>query len=119
MTPLQMDIAALPGDQGQLVTLVGRIDVFNYKDLSTRLQATLDANGQSIIVDLTKVEAIASSGWATFLAFSRMMRSKKCRLVIFGMREEMERVYRTMKLGEFVPSAADQAHALEIVMAPA
>lgn len=94
------------------VALKGRIDVFNYLQLSTALtDAAGGRQALSLILDLSEVAFIASSGWSVLLGVRSRLKRNDSRLVLAGLNAQNERVYTAMKLAALIPAYPSVAEA--------
>lgn len=119
MSQLGLQVSALPSGQGTLVRLSGRIDVFNFKDLSDQLREIVKDQVSAMAVDLTQIEFIASSGWATLMSVARSLRIRNGRLVAFGMNDEVMKVYEALNVETLLKHTADLDEAVkELSLAP-
>ena len=112
---LDLNISLLPSGEGTLVRLAGRIDVFNFKDLSDKLRELVKDQATSLAVDLSQIEYIASSGWATLMAVARGLRNRNASLVAFGMNEEVMRVYEALNVESLLPHTSDLKAAVAVL----
>ena len=71
-----MRIATAGTSRTPRVTLEGEIDVATSSELRTALAGLLDAGATSIIVDLTEVTFIDSSGLGVFVSTFKQLRSR-------------------------------------------
>ena len=94
------------------VRLKGRIDVFNYLQLSGALgDVAGDRQGLTLVLDLSEVVFIASSGWSVLLGVRSRLKRNQSRLVLVGMPPHLERIYQAMKLPVLIPAYPSLAEA--------
>ena len=92
--------------------LTGRVDVFTYLELSKRLNEQFENRpGLALIVDMSGVSFVASSGWSVMIATRTRLRRVDGRLAFAGMNEDLHRIYESMKLPELIPAFASAAEA--------
>ena len=91
-------------------------DVF---DSLKKFIAEICAQNRSVrmVVDLADVEYIASSGWSVLLSRRQAIKREGGNLSVFGMSENLLRVYESMKIDKMLPSAVDQAGGIALAMA--
>lgn len=95
------------------VELKGRIDIFTYQELSQHMAALYDKRaGISIVLDLSQVYFVASSGWATLLTMRSRLARMNGRMALAGLSEELVRIYESMKLQNLLPRYNDAAQAV-------
>lgn len=109
----RLDIEVKDNGEGwAVVTLKGRVDVFNYLQLGNALSDVAGAReGLTLVLDLSEVGFIASSGWSVLLGVRGRLKRSRSRLALVGMNQHLERIYKAMKLPTLIPSFVDQAAA--------
>jgi anti-anti-sigma factor len=109
---LDYEVQDDPGKRVALVRLKGRIDVFNYLQLSGALgDVAGDRQGLSLVLDLSDVVFIASSGWSVLLGVRSRLKRNQSKLVLVGMPPHLERIYQAMKLPVLIPAYPSLAEA--------
>lgn len=113
---LDLEVSAGAAPSIVRVRLRGRIDVFNYLQLSGALgDAAGDREGLHLLLDLGEVSFIASSGWSVLLGVRSRLKRANSQLVLAGMNPHLTRTYQAMKLPALIaayPSVADAEAAL-------
>ena len=85
--------------------LDGRLDIFNYLDVLARIEAMLEGTDEPrVIVDLSEVEYVASSGWSIFFNLRKKLVMKNGKLALCGMQPEVGQVYIAMSVEGMVPA---------------
>jgi anti-anti-sigma factor len=110
----RLDIELLSGSETPWVgvKLRGCIDVFNYLHLGKALSDIVGARtGLTLLLDLSEVSFMASSGWSVLLGVRGRLEQARSRLVLVGMNEHLERIYRAMKLPMLIPAYEGMAEA--------
>jgi anti-anti-sigma factor len=117
--PKRISITSTALDDGTMVIKpVGTLDVFTFIELKTFIgQLCGPAEVIQMVVDLSGVEYIASSGWSVLLSRRQSIKRDGGELSIYGMSENLRRVYDSMKIDKMLPSAADQVAAVALVKA--
>lgn len=101
-----------------IVRPVGKLDVFTFTELKKFIAEVCTAKpAVRMVVDLEQVEYIASSGWSVLLSRRQGIKREGGNLTVFGMSENLLRVYESMKIDKMLPSAPDQPGAIELVKA--
>ena len=104
------------GDGIHVVRVTGKLDVFSYATLKDFLQSHWAMlQGARVVVDLSEVSYIASSGWSVMLSRRRMLKLVGGDLVICGLNADCKRVYDAMKIMTLLPSADDLDGAVKIL----
>lgn len=86
-----------------VVSLAGEVTWDTVPMLRERLSA-LSANHRTIVVNLSSVTYIDSSGLAALLAFNRRMRACGGQLVLSNVSERIMRALRQARVSEFIPT---------------
>lgn len=116
---LEVDIREDPEKNLVRATLSGRLDIFTYRDLSKRLEeAAGGRSGIRLLVDLSKVNFVASSGWSVFIATRSRLKRGEGKMAFAGLNEDLTRVYEGMKMNELVPAYPTPAAALAALLEP-
>lgn len=115
MTRVEIGTEDIDGEI-HVVKVNGKLDVFTYAALKDFLQAHWAmSQGARVVVDLSGVSYIASSGWSVMLSRRRMLKQVGGDLVICGMTSDCKRVYDAMKITTLLPSADDRDGAVEFL----
>jgi anti-sigma B factor antagonist len=104
----------------RLVKPVGKLDVFSFIDLKKYFEelCAREPQGLMVVVDLTGVEYIASSGWSVLLSRRQAIQRLRGDLSIFGMNDNLKRVYDSMRIGRMLPSAVTLEEAKGLLAVP-
>jgi anti-sigma B factor antagonist len=113
----RLELRAREWGQGvQVLSVEGTLDIFTYTALRLHLDAAaLHNKSIRVVVDLTKLRFVSSAGWSVLLSRRALLRKDGGNLVIFGMDENLARVYSLMKINRFLPSADHLEDALSLV----
>lgn len=96
------------------VSLKGRVDVFTYKSLGDQVAALYNERPElRLVLDLSGVAFVASSGWATFLAIRSRLARAGGRIALAGLSADLQKVYDAMGLEAMLPRFADARQAGE------
>ncbi len=102
-----------------LVKPSGKLDVFSFVELKTYFEELCAREARPmVVVDLSAVDYIASSGWSVLLSRRQSIRRQGGDLAICGLGVNLKRVYDTMKIDKMLPLAADTAAAAGMLKAP-
>jgi anti-sigma B factor antagonist len=104
-------------DDGTVVVKpVGTLDVFTFIELKNYIgQLCAPAEIIRMVVDLSLVEYIASSGWSVLLSRRQSIKRDGGELSVCGMNENLRRVYDSMKIDKMLPSAGGLVEAVALV----
>ena len=87
-------------DDGFLVLLTGEIDLTRSPALRVDLMKLLGSKPKRLIVDLTAVELMDSSGVATLIEVLQVQRKDGGKLVLCGLQEKVRSVFEITRLDE-------------------
>jgi anti-anti-sigma factor len=113
-TTVEMDITPI-SDQLVKVTLNGRLDAPAVDRIETRFTAALVPAALNAIVDLTKVDFVASMGIRMLLMTARNLKTRKARMALFGAPSSVNLVFETVALSQIIPICTTEAEALAAV----
>lgn len=88
-----MDILGKKIDDVQIVTLGGRMDAYSSNDVERQLNALIEANEVRIILNLTGLEYISSSGLRVLLAALKKSRKGSGDVRLAAMRPSVKEVF--------------------------
>ncbi len=93
-----MDITATPVAGGMVVTLQGEIDLYSSPRIRERLLGLLKERPSRLIVDLSAVPYMDSSGIATFVEALQQVRKQQGALRLVGLQANIREVFRFARL---------------------
>jgi anti-anti-sigma factor len=114
MSDGQLDIQTRAEPGGELITLRGEIDMRCSPTLRAALVEVVDRKPQWVIMDLSGVTYIDSSGVGTLVEFKRKLERTKGRIVLAGMQERVRSVFEITKLDRFFALAPSVAEARKL-----
>lgn len=99
-----------------LLKLQGNLDLFTFGELKKAFEGlAADPKAKKLVVDLSGVNYVASSGWGVLMARAKALKDDGGRLVVIGMNEGNGKVYETLHVNSIMPSAPDLGKAKEIL----
>jgi anti-sigma B factor antagonist len=102
---LDIKVEEDPASQTTKVVLDGRVDVFTYLDLAKQLTAIHEGrDGIKMVLDLSQVYFVASSGWSVFLALRSRLKRQGGRVALAGLNADLKRIYLAMKMAALIPA---------------
>ena len=111
---LSIEVKEHPAQNLVQVSLKGRVDVFTYKSLGDQVAAIYNERPElRLVLDLSGVAFVASSGWATFLTIRSRLARLNGKLVLAGLSGELQKVYDALNLEPMLPRYADARQASE------
>lgn len=109
-----MEVTGL-GDGLTKVILSGRLDAPGVDKIETRFVAATVPGGQSAIVDLSRVEFVASMGIRMFVSVARSMGLRQSKLALYGAPSMVSEVFEYVSLSEVIPIVATETEAIAAV----
>jgi anti-sigma B factor antagonist len=88
-----MDILEKKSNDIQIITLGGRMDAYSSNDVERQLNSLIEANQVKIILNLTGLEYISSSGLRVLLAALKKSRKASGDIRLAGMRPYVKEVF--------------------------
>lgn len=88
-----MNITVSKVDNISVVQIEGRLDTTNYNELEAQLSGLLDKNEINILLDLSGLEYVSSSGLRIFLMFLKKIRAVDGRLMLCGMTQDILEIF--------------------------
>jgi anti-sigma B factor antagonist len=108
---LRVEIEPL-GASGSVVSLEGELDLSTVSVLEKRLRAETAAPGD-VIVDLTRVSFIDSSGIGLLIGASRSGGDETRLLTVVAEGSQVDRVFKLARIDSALPLFADRERAIE------
>jgi anti-anti-sigma factor len=111
---MQMEIKE-EGSNLRKVLLTGRLDTPAVLQIEPQFVTGLVPGGKHAIVDLSKVDFIASMGIRMFISVARIMRDKQAKLAFYAPQQMVSEVLQIASLHEIVPVCANADDAVKAV----
>ena len=110
---MEMEIS----EEGNLrkVLLSGRLDTPGVLQIEPKLVTGLVPGGKHAIVDLSKVDYMASMGIRMFISVARIMRDKQAKLAFYAPQQLVGEVLKVASVHEIVPICATADDAVKAV----
>lgn len=80
-----LDISAGHRDGAMVALLTGRLDAMQIPQLEQWFNQQLDGDQAPLVLDLSALSYISSSGLRVLLSMARQMKQRQCRFVICGL----------------------------------
>jgi anti-anti-sigma factor len=109
-----IEIEEIPGGLTKLA-LIGRIDFAGAQTIEEPMRAHA-AQGHAVVVDLSRVDFIASMGLRILITFAKTIRAKGGRVALLGPRRNVADVIRVSGVDELIPIFAGEEEALAAVV---
>jgi anti-anti-sigma factor len=102
-------------DKGLVLTLTGRLDAVTVPGLKSRLKGLIDSGRIQVIVDLTDVSFIDSSGLSALVSGLKAARQAGGTLKLAGLNEQTRTAFRLTMLDRVFEFYPDASSALDTV----
>lgn len=99
-----------------IVGVEGRLDGTNAAEFQAVIEGSIQPSDRAVIVDMGRVQFIASAGLRTFLVVGRLLQKQNARLVACSLPGPVREVFAISGFSSIVPlydSRADSLRALE------
>ena len=107
---MEMELSDLGNDVVK-VMLSGRLDTAGVGRIETRFTAALVPLGRNVIVDLSRVEYIASMGIRMFLQVARSLKQNQAKLALYAPQQLVNNVFEAAHLRYVMLICADAEEA--------
>jgi anti-sigma B factor antagonist len=116
MAELKIETKPESGPDCVVLKLQGNLDLFTFGELKKAFEGlAADPKAKKLVVDLTGVPYVASSGWGVLMARAKALKDESGRLVIIGLNEGNSKVYETLHVNSIMPMATDLGKAKDIL----
>ena len=88
-----MDIEITKSGDKAVVAIKGRLDTTNYNELDDKLAEILDNDGDKILLDLSEMEYISSSGLRILLMYLKKIKAMNGRFMLSGMTPGVREIF--------------------------
>lgn len=88
-----MNITVAKVDETNIVGIEGRLDTTNYSELESSLAGLTAQNEKRILLDLSKMDYISSSGLRILLMYLKKMKAVEGRFMLSGMSQEIKEIF--------------------------
>jgi anti-sigma B factor antagonist len=99
------------------IVLDGRLDMAGAQEIDMKFTGYAASAKNKILVDLSKVEFIASIGIRTLLTAAKAQKQRGGAMVLSGAQPLVAQVIETAGLTALIPSVADEAAAIALLNA--
>ena len=88
-----MNITESKAGEINIVSIEGRLDTTNYGELEHHLSSLTDNDEVQILIDLSKLEYISSSGLRILLMFLKKIKAAEGRFMLCSMSNDIKEVF--------------------------
>jgi anti-anti-sigma factor len=111
---VEMEVTGLP-DGLTKIMLSGRLDTSGVDRIEARFVAAIVPGSRSAVVDLSRVEFIASMGIRMFITVARSLGLRKAKLALYGAQSMVSEVFESVSLREIIPIVDSETEAIATV----
>jgi len=113
-TPLTIE-AGTVGEGGEITVLylAGVIDTVSSMKLKSVMDSFIDKGNIKLVVDMSRVEYVSSSGWGVFSSRIKEIREKGGDIKIFGMDQEVDAIFHMLGFDAIMRSFSVLMEAIE------
>ncbi len=99
-------------EQSEILELAGEIDLYRSPEVKAALEPFISKKIPRILVDLSAVSYIDSSGLAVLIEALQRIQSYGGKFILFGLRETVRGIFDIARLDQIFSITADRAAAL-------
>ena len=99
---MNLEINVTEGEKQTLVSLSGEVDVYTASKLKETLNPLAEQDGQSLIVDLSNIDYIDSTGLGIFIGTLKITEKSNSELKLTGLNERVKRLFEITGLNEVI-----------------
>ncbi len=107
------------GRESLILHLSGAIDAATTEDLELHLKDCLLENPRYLIIDMTDIIYMSSSGWGIIIKYIQQLQSWSGRMALTGMSPPIFKIFRDLGFEPLIPHYLSSEKALEELSAPA
>jgi anti-sigma B factor antagonist len=100
---MKMQIATTPGSDRYLITVSGEVDLATSPELDTAIIAAIDSGATSVVIDLTDVSFMDSSGLGVIVRALKRCREAENDLDLVITNERVLKVFGITGLDQVIP----------------
>ena len=104
--------AGIKTQSPEIVRLDGEIDLHVSAQMATRLQSLIEKKPNKVVIDLSGVSYIDSSGLAVLIDAMRRVEAYRGKLYLAGMQDSVRTIFETSRLNQAFRIRSDVAEAL-------
>ena len=107
-----MEITSDNTDGAVVVKAVGRVDGANARDFHEGLEASIGADGESMVLDFEGLSYISSAGLRVVLLVAKTLQQKNAKLAVCSLSDSIREVFEISGFDKIVPVYADRGEAV-------
>lgn len=95
-----------------IVKAVGRVDGANARDFHEGLEASIGADGESMVLDFEGLSYISSAGLRVVLLVAKTLQQKNAKLAVCSLSDSIREVFEISGFDKIVPVYSDTGEAV-------
>lgn len=106
-----MQISSVLEDGNFVIAIDGDVDASSSIKLDEAIGSAVQAGQQYILIDCKNLNYISSAGLGVFMSYIEELKTKNIRMVLFGLSERVENVFKVLGLDQLlnIRDTKDQA----------
>jgi anti-sigma B factor antagonist len=106
-----MHISSVLEDGNYVIAIDGDVDASSSIRLDEAITDAIQQGQQSILIDCENLNYISSAGLGVFMSYIEELKAKNIRMVLFGLSERVENVFKVLGLYQLlnIMDTKDQA----------
>ena len=106
-----MQISSVLEDGSYVITIDGDVDASSSIMLDEAIRKAIQEGQQHILIDCVNLNYISSAGLGVFMSYIEELKVKNSRMVLFGLSERVENVFKVLGLDQLlnIKDTKDQA----------
>ena len=111
-----MQISSVLEDESYVISIDGDVDASSSIKLDEAINKAIQEGQQQILIDCVNLNYISSAGLGVFMSYIEELKAKNIRMVLFGLSEKVENVFKVLGLDQLLSimetkdQAKQQAH---------
>lgn len=104
-------------EEGSLITLkvMGDVDASSSIKLDSAIKNAVDSDYKKILVNGSELNYISSAGLGVFMSYIHDFEKQNIKLVIFGLNEKVENVFKILGLDQLLRMVENEEEASKLI----
>ncbi|RMD92666.1 MAG: anti-sigma factor antagonist [Calditrichaeota bacterium] len=108
-----LEVSTRENQNATIVSITGDVDLYSSPEVRKVLISLTEKKTKNILVDLSRVSYMDSSGVATLVEGLQLMGKYKGKLILFGLEASVKEVFELSRLDKVFEIYPDESSALE------
>lgn len=100
-------------DRTLIATAGGRIDGTNAREFQTTLEAAIDSNDDTVVLDLGDLSYISSAGLRVMLITAKALQVRNAKFVVCGLSVPIREIFKISGFDQIIPVYDSQEEAVD------